>query len=74
MVRRRQQEKGNLKSEMKLYEWLKQQSTQKAIAAFIVAVAAFAAPQFGITEEMINQLFATFLLIYSGLAGFRDKS
>lgn len=49
-------------------EWIKQQSTQKAI------LAAFAALGVYISPEQIDAILTSFLLLYGVLAGFRDKT
>lgn len=58
----------------KFFDCLSQQSTQKAIAAFIVAVATQFYPQLGLTEAQIIQIMSYFFGVYALLAGFRDKS
>jgi len=52
----------------KLIEWLKEQSTQKAILAALAAVGVNIAP------EQAATIFAGFLALYSLIAGFRDRS
>lgn len=58
----------------KIVEWLKQQSTQKAIAAFTVTITTQFYPQLGLTEAQVIQTLSYFFGIYALLAAFRDKS
>lgn len=49
-------------------EWISQQSTQKALLAALAAVGVVFDP------EKVNTIIAGFLVVYSLLAAFRDKS
>lgn len=52
----------------KFVEWLKQQSTQKAI------LAALAAAGIGIDPDKATAILTGFLALYALIAGIRDKS